>query len=229
MLRMIQYLLFVNGTMRGSLAKTTKYIRDVFVQENINLSRIRESAKNEMYGVQIGSDEGKLLYTLIKMNHIKNIVEIGTMVGYSSAWMASAIPEDGLIHTIEKSAENAAIARNNFKNAGLENKITLLEGDAIDILKGLNMEYDMVFIDANKSAYCHYLDWAEEHVKKGGLIVADNTLLFDSVYLDNPPDGINRKSWTTMKNFNKRIADPSKYCSIMIPTKEGLTVGIKDF
>lgn len=163
------------------------------------------------------------------MNDIKRIVEVGTLSGYSALCMAQAIPVDGEVYTIEKNREHAQIARQHFAKHP-DRKITLLEGDGIDELQKLaskGEKFDMIFIDADKSGYCNYLDWAEEHIRPKGLIVADNTLLFDTVYLNSPPSNVSQKSWAVMKEFNQRTANPDKYYSIMIPTAEGLTVAIK--
>jgi predicted O-methyltransferase YrrM len=92
--------------------------------------------------------------------------------------------------------------------------------------------YDMVFIDADKPGYPEYLDWAEEYVRKGGLIVGDNTLLFGHVWSESAPQGAgapSRTAWNAMREFNRRLADPAKYHSVLIPTEEGMTVAIKLF
>ena len=88
-------------------------------------------------------------------------------------------------------------------------------------------EIDMVFIDADKGGYCEYLDWADKNVKSGGLIVADNTLLFNTVHLDQPRQDVSKRSWKIMREFNERLSNQKKYDSIIIPSTEGLSVAIK--
>ena len=108
-------------------------------------------------------------------------------------------------------------------------RITLMEGDAHDMLEQLRGEFDMVFIDADKISYLDYLDWAEKHIRKGGLIVADNTLLFGAAVHTEPPEEIAPNTWKNMRDFNQRLADTKKYFTTMIPTQEGLSVAIKLF
>ncbi|MBQ4875218.1 MAG: O-methyltransferase [Rickettsiaceae bacterium H1] len=206
------------------------YIENLFTtEEDLTLKEIHAQFSDKKKFIQISSLEGKILYMLIKMNSIKNIVEIGTLAGYSTLWMAKAIPKTGKIYTIEKNTEHAQIAKRNFAKHEEGSKITLLEGEGLIQLNQLIKlaPFDMIFIDANKDGYCNYLNWAEQNIKTKGLVVADNTLLFNTVFLEKPTNNISLKSWAIMKKFNKRISDKTKYDSIMLPTTEGLTVTIK--
>ena len=87
----------------------------------------------------------------------------------------------------------------------------------------------MIFIDADKISYLDYLDWAEKYVRKGGVIIGDNSFLFEAVYLEELPEGVRPQTREVMREFNRRLAEPEKYCSIMLPTKEGMTLAIKQF
>jgi len=184
------------------------------------------------------------------MHQVKTIVEIGTLAGYSTLWMARALPKDGHIITLNKEPAHIAMARENFAQADVKDRIEMLEGDARDSLEKLAAEgrfahtpldmtkapldmtkapLDMIFIDADKIGYNTYLDWAEQHVRKGGLIVADNTFLFDTVWLDKAPEGTAPTTWAGMRRFNERLADSSRYLSVIVPTQEGVTIAIKNF
>lgn len=211
--------------------QSSEYIENLFTpEEDILLKQVHSYFSDKRKFIQLSPLEGKLLYMLIKMNNIENIIEIGTLVGYSTLWMAKAIPECGHIYTIEKNAKNAGVAREHFAKFNKGN-ITLLEGNAtveLDILqKKHNKSFDMIFIDADKSKYCDYLDWSEINVRKGGIIVADNTLLFNTVFLEKPVKDVSSISWKVMREFNNRLSDVKKYNSIIIPTVEGLTVAMK--
>ena len=179
--------------------------------------------------ISIGAEEGKLLQLLIRLAGVKKIIEIGSLSGYSALWMAEALPADGVLHAIEKSPEHVALIR---QATAHDARIQVHEGDASAILETLSADapFDMVFIDADKPAYPRYLDWAEKYVRAGGLIVGDNTLLFGHVWGDTPPQGErapSKSAWMAMQEFNARLADASKYHSILIPTEEGMTVAIK--
>jgi predicted O-methyltransferase YrrM len=208
-----------------------EYIRETFAREDALLARVRESLEVRGTTWQVGADEGRLLQLFMRMNNVKTVVEIGTLAGYSTLWMARALPEGGHIHTIEKDATNAALARKYFKESEVADRISLYEGIASDMLIALAAAgpYDMIFIDADKGGYSAYLDWAESNIRKGGLIVGDNTLLFGAVTEPAPSEGIARGTWEGMKRFNSRLADPARYDGTMVPTEQGMTVAVKLF
>ena len=203
------------------------YIRQTFALETPALKAIRERTTDKNDQISISPEEGRMLQVLIKLAGIKTIVEIGTLSGYSAQWMADALPADGHIYTLEKDEKRAAMAHENLRHQ----KITLLTGDALETLSSLNAKgpFDMVFIDADKLHYMHYLRWAEVHIRKGGLIVGDNTLLFDTVWRNEPNDRVRQTALQVMRDFNQRLADPDKYTGILLPTSDGMTVAIKNF
>lgn len=204
-----------------------QYIRDLFASEDTLLTDIREELETSEFPIQIGAEEGKLLQVLIRLANVKSILEIGTHAGYSTIWMARALPEDGRIITLENSPSRADRARANFNKSEVKDKIVLVESDALAALASMHEKFDLIFIDADKINYLNYLDWAESHINVGGLIIGDNTYLFENVYADEPDKNVRLASFVAMKEFNRRLADQEKYCSIMLPTKEGLTVAMK--
>jgi predicted O-methyltransferase YrrM len=208
------------------------YIRKLYAPQDALLQSIDQTLRKMDMGINIGADEGKLLQLIIMLYNVKTIVEIGTLAGYSTIWMARAVPPQGHVYTVEKSPEHAAMARHFFDQAtDIPGRITLLEGDAAKTLSSLNDKgpFDMVFIDADKPGYNDYLDWAEKNVRQYGLIVADNTLLFGTMGLEKAPDNVAPSTWQAMRHFNERLADKEKYFSTMIPTQEGLSVAVKLF
>lgn len=205
------------------------YIEALHAPEDALLKEINATLAARDTAWQVGAVEGRLLQVLIAMVNVKTIVEIGTLAGYSTIWMARGLPEDGHITTLDRDPKHCELARGFFARSEVGHKITLLEGDAHASLKTLQGEFDMVFIDADKPSYNAYLDWAEVHVRKGGLIVADNTLLFGSVYQEVPPEGTAPTTWKQMRRFNERLADASRYAGLLFPTEEGLSVAVKLF
>lgn len=215
--------------MSRTITPSLDYIRKTFAPQDALLSEIDAALQRINMHINIGPDEGKLLQLLIGLRGIKTVVEIGTLAGYSTLWMARALPDDGHVYTINKEPEHIALAKGFFARSEVAHKITMLEGDAHDVLKTLTGSYDMVFVDADKIGYPDYLDWAEKHIRKGGLIVGDNTLLFGAMGADAPPAGVAPKTWQAMRSFNARLADPKRYQSMLIPTAEGMTVAMKLF
>lgn len=207
-----------------------QYIRELFAPEDTLLSAIGKQESSRL-PIHIGAEEGKLLQWIIQLAQVRTIVEIGTLSGYSTLWMARALPEGGHLYSIEKEEERLAIARKHIAASDVADRITLLHGDAHQILPELedHAPFDMIFIDADKISYLDYLDWAEKYVRKGGVIIGDNSFLFEAVYLEELPEGVRPQTREVMREFNRRLAEPEKYCSIMLPTKEGMTLAIKQF
>lgn len=211
-----------------SYADRNAYIRDIFAPETPELKKIRSSLTHKNDQIIIEPEDGKTLQLLIKMIGAKKIIEIGTLAGYSTLWIADALPSDGKVITLEKELARAKMARENLST---HPNIEVIEGDALQTLPTLCAKgpFDFIFIDADKIHYLDYLDWAEKNIRKGGLIVGDNTLLFDAVWNEKTPDNVRSTALHAMRTFNQRLADPAKYASILIPTAEGMTIGLKLF
>ncbi len=124
--------------------------------------------------------QGKLLELLARIQGARKILEIGTLGGYSTIWLARALPSDGQLFTLEIDPARAALARSNLARAGLDGVVTVRTGPALDSLRDLKADgagpFDLVFIDADKPNNPHYLEWAIELSRRGSLIVADNVV-----------------------------------------------------
>ena len=117
-----------------------------------------------------------LLRVLLAMNSPGQILEVGTAIGFSALFMSEYAPDDCHITTIEKYEKRIPLAKENFKKAGREDRITLLEGDATQILKELEGPYDMIFMDAAKGQYIHFLPEVLRLLPRGGVLISDNVL-----------------------------------------------------
>ncbi len=140
------------------------------------------------------------ILTEIKPN---KILEIGTAVGYSAICFSEYLQENGKIDTIERDTERVKEARENIKRAGVEDKINIYEGDAVEILPALNDEYEVVFIDAAKGKYPFFLNQALRMIKQGGVIIADNVLYKGYVMSDYNK----HKQRTAVRNLREYIAE----------------------
>ena len=127
----------------------------------------------------IGPEKGKVLVDVLKRYRPKRVLEIGTLVGYSSILMGQNLPEDGTITTIEIDRNMAALARDHFKEAGLSERITLLIGPALEVIPKLPGPFDMLFLDAAKDEYYRYLKAAEPKLAEHAVVVADNVKMFE--------------------------------------------------
>lgn len=126
----------------------------------------------------IGPVKGQIIEKVIHEHKPERILEIGTLYGYSAILMARLLPEDGKVTTIEVDKKNAEIARTNIQDAGLADKIGVQVGDALHIIPKIDEKIDLLFIDAKKEKYLRYLKLAENKLKKGSVIVADNAGIF---------------------------------------------------
>lgn len=128
--------------------------------------------------IQVTPAQAKLLYLLAKTIGARRVLEFGTLAGYSTIWLARALPEDGRVFTLEYDPKHADVARANLARAGVDELVDLRVGAALDSLPGLEGEgpFDLVFIDADKANTPDYYEWSLERTRSGGLIVADNVV-----------------------------------------------------
>ena len=124
----------------------------------------------------IRKEMGNLLKVLLALTKPHSILEVGTAVGYSSILMSENMPEGCKIDTIENYDKRIPVARNNFKRAGKEDKITLIEGDALEVLKELEGSFNFIFMDAAKGQYINYYPHVYRLLSEGGLLISDNVL-----------------------------------------------------
>ncbi|MBI2548119.1 O-methyltransferase [Candidatus Woesearchaeota archaeon] len=141
------------------------------------LDEIEQMAQQQFLPL-VGRAKGKILHELIKKHKVNYILEVGTLFGYSAILMAQALPEDGKITTIEIDAHHTTVAEQMIAKAGLSKKITVMHGDALEILPQLSDLFDLIFLDAQKTQYSDYLKHLEKNLKPGSVLVADNVGIF---------------------------------------------------
>ena len=197
------------------------YIVNTFAQEDDILKDVVKGTEEKKIPlIQVSPELGKFLQLLIRMIKAKRVLEVGTLTGYSSIWMARALPENGKLTTLEISEEHAAEAKENFKKAGLGGRIELILGSAGESLDKLAGEkFDFAFIDADKTGYPGYFDKVIGMMCKGGIIAADNTLR-DGKLTDADPDEGTR----SVDEYNKKTASDPRVESMLIPISDGLTI-----
>ena len=159
----------------------------------------------------------------------KNILEVGTAVGYSALLMAQAMPEDCHITTIEKYEKRIPQARENFRLAGMEEKITLLEGDAGQILAELSGTFQLIFMDAAKGQYIHWLPDVLRLLSPGGMLISDNVLQ-DNTILESR-FAIERRDRTIhsrMREYLYQLKNHTDLLTSIVPIGDGVTISIKN-
>jgi predicted O-methyltransferase YrrM len=157
------------------------YFDKVLVAQDSALEdALATAAAEKLPAIQVSSVQGKLLHLLARILDARKILEIGTLGGYSTIWMARALPEGGRIITLEADPRHADVARKNFSRAGVASKVELRLGKALDTLPKIAAEglgpFDLFFIDANKSNMPEYFEWSLKLARKGSVIIADNVV-----------------------------------------------------
>jgi len=173
-------------------------------------------------------DTGALLHTLARSCGARRILEIGTAIGYSTLWMATALPADGALITMEYDAGRAARARDHFAAAGVADRVSVIVGDATRFLHKVGGPFDLIFQDSDKKLYEPMLDRLIELLRPGGLLVADNILWNGEVI----PGYVAHKKYSeedtaAIVSFGKRLAaDPRLYTSFL-QVGDGVSVSVK--
>ena len=188
------------------------------------------SEKLGLAGISLSREEAHLLRWLVASQPAVKAVEIGTLTGLSGLYILDGLMPSGKLWTLEKSEAHALEAKPILEEFAKEKgkSVELVLGDARETLKKVSNEgpFDFIFVDGNKAAYGDYLDWAENNLRPGGLLVADNVFLSGAVYGEEKPQ-FSDKQIRIMQDFNKRLMDSRIWNAAPVPTSEGLFVAKK--
>ena len=196
-----------------------RYVTDLFVAPDAALeSALAASSAADLPAINVSPAQGKLLHLLARAQGARNILEIGTLGGYSTIWLARALPAGGRLVTLEANPKHAVVARANIARAGLTRVVELRLGRAIETLPQLAAErlgpFDLIFIDADKPGYPEYLPWALELSHPGSLIIADNVVrkgeVANAASADPTVQGIRR--------YNALLAAEPRLSAIVLQT-----------
>lgn len=201
-----------------------QYIGNLFNDEDYALQSAEKLIETEKIPqISVSATQGKFLQVMATLVNAKKILEVGTLGGYSTIWMARALPADGKLITLEIDPHHAAVARKNVDNAGVGDRVEIRIGKAIDLLPVLEKEnagpFDMIFIDADKTPYVEYFQWSLKLSRKGTLIITDNVIREGKVLDENHSDEMVKGA----KRFNTMLGSNEETLSTIIQT-----VGLKD-
>jgi predicted O-methyltransferase YrrM len=195
------------------------YINGLFVPSDPALEQaLKASAEAGLPAIQVSAAQGKLLYLLARSMNARRILEIGTLGGYSTIWLARALPPEGSLVSLELNARHAEVARANIARAGLAEKVEIRIGRAQETLPRLAAEnpvpFDLVFLDADKPGYSEYFRWALLLGRRGTMIIADNVVrdgeVADPSSKDADVQGVQR--------FNEVIAAEPRVSATIVQT-----------
>jgi caffeoyl-CoA O-methyltransferase len=147
------------------------------MESDIVLREIEDLSKRTYLPI-IGPVGRKYLVDTVRRFNVKNVLEIGTLIGYSAILIALNLPQEGRVVTIEMNPESARLAEENIQKAGFADKIEIHIGNALTVIPRINDSFDMVFLDANKDEYLEYLKLSENKLERGGVVFADNVKMF---------------------------------------------------
>ena len=205
--------------------KVDQYIGNLFKDEDEALRAVEQSIlENNIPQISISPNQGKFLQLLANLAQARRILEIGTLAGYSTIWMARALPPKGKLITLEYDPKHAKVAQQNINRAGLEKQVEIRVGKAIELLPVLVEEdagpFDMIFIDADKLPYKEYFEWSLKLSRPGTLIIADNVIRDGKVLDPNSTDEMVQG----VQRFNAALAaNPAVDATIF------QTVGTKEY
>lgn len=209
----------------------TEYIEQHSSPESEVLQQITRSTHLELINPRMlsGHVQGRVLSMLSQMIQPKRILELGTFTGYSALCLAEGLAKDGELITIEHNDELEDGIRRNLALTPLGEKVKLIIGDAKEAMRRLGDEargdeakgFDLVFIDADKKEYCDYLDLVLPLMRKGGWILADNTL-WDGHIIESAYD--KDKQTVALRAFNDKVAQDERLEKVILPLRDGLTI-----
>ena len=205
--------------MQERWTEVDQYITDLLVQPDAVLSAALEaSAAAGLPAISVSPAQGKLLFLLVQSCRARRVLEIGTLGGYSTIWLARGLPSDGHLTTLEVNPAHAAVATANLQRAGLANVVRVRVGPARDTLRQLVREgvvpFDVVFIDADKPGYPEYLSLAMGLVRRGSMIIADNVIR-DGAVADPASADPNVQA---VRRFNEMLAADRRLAATVLQT-----------
>jgi predicted O-methyltransferase YrrM len=204
---------------QGQWTAVDSYIADLFLAPDPALeAALASSAAAGLPAISVSPTQGKLLHLLARIQGAERILEIGTLGGYSTIWLARALPPDGRLISLEVNPKHAEVARANLTRAGLADIVEIRLGPALDTLPKLVNEgcgpFDLIFIDADKPGYADYLKWSLKLARPGTLIIADNVVrkgaVADPASKDENVQGI--------RKFNDALAAEERVTTTVVQT-----------
>jgi caffeoyl-CoA O-methyltransferase len=205
------------------------YIRSITLREPEALRRLRaDNASHPHADMQTAPEQGQFLHLLARITGAKKTLEVGVFMGYSSTWVALALPAGGKVVACDINVEFTARARETWRAAGVEDRVDLHLGPALETLDrfiagGQSGSFDFAFIDADKTNYANYYDRALQLIRPGGLIAVDN-VLWDGKPIDPAAADADTEA---IRAFNRKVHGDSRVAISLVPLGDGLTLACK--
>lgn len=209
---------------KNIFGEVDNYLSEIFSLEDEVLRKTESSiVENGMPEHSVSANQGQFLYFLAKMCTAKNIIEVGTLGGYSTIWLGRAVDEQGKVISIEIDQDFAAVAKRNIEMAGLSSTVEIKTGNALELLDKIDLNgqpVDLFFMDADKPNYVAYFNWALKNARKGSLIIADNVIRDGKVLDENSDD----EKVIGVRAYNQMLAENDSVVTSILQQ-----VGIKEY
>ena len=202
-----------------------EYISSFRKEQDELLKEMEEYARQKNVPIFSWISAG-FLEQVVRIQNPKRVLEIGMAIGYSTIRVARLLKKKSEIHTIEKSEENIAKAKEFIRKSGVDKNIKILEGDAINVMPRLKKKYDLIFLDADKEDYKKLFDYSMILLKRGGTLIVDNLLWHGYAASSRVPSNY-KKSTSYIRNFNKLFMNQPNLNSVILPVGDGIGLGVK--
>jgi caffeoyl-CoA O-methyltransferase len=213
--------------MNGIILKTqAEYISSFRKKPDELITEIESYAKEHNIPILFWQS-AEFIEQLVKIKNPRRVLELGTAIAYTTIRVAKLLKGKSVIHTIEKSADNISLAKNYISKSGVENKIKVLEGDAINVMPQLKKKYDLIFFDTDKEDYKRLFDYSLVLLRRGGIMVIDNLLWHGYAASTRVPEKY-KESTNHIREFNKIFLTQPNLKTLIIPLGDGLGIGIKE-
>ena len=206
--------------------RLVRWAEALFAPADPVLSEILERSRAAgLPEIAVAPFDGLHLEVLVRALAPRRVIEIGALGGYSGVCILRGLPEDGVLHTFELKEAHAAVALESYARSGFASRAHIHVGPALENLRQLELQgpFDLVFIDADKPGYPDYLAWAEKNLRIGGVVLGDNAFGWGGVADEKSQDA----SALALQKFDERLARGGVFRSTMLPTAEGLAMGVK--
>jgi predicted O-methyltransferase YrrM len=209
------------------LEQIDEYVENLFVTPDAVLDQnLKDADAAGLPPIAVSPGQGKWIYLIAKIAHAQRVLEIGTLGGYSTTWLARALPKNGELVTLEMSHVNAGVARKNLERAGVSDMVDIRVGRASDTLQKMieaeELPFDLIFIDADKTGYVGYLHQVLHLSHPGTVILADNLIRHGDILPEVSPD----ENAAGVKAYNALIATHPRLESILLPVLKGKVDGM---
>ena len=199
-----------------------RYMESLLPERDAVLPKMERQAVQRDIPI-VGPAVARVLFQYARLIGAKKVFEMGSAIGYSTIWWARAVGEGGKVFYTDGDPKNAAEARDYFQQAGVQSRIHIAVGDALELLSEQKQEFDIIFNDVDKEDYPRVLHLVSNRLRKGGLFITDNVLW--SARVTNP--NAKEESTRAIQEFNRRLYSMQEFFTTILPIRDGLAVAVK--